>query len=58
MDGPRRWLEPDDPDMLEARRNLKAARLEEKICSIVDAAPPLSDAQRVRLTLLLNGGAA
>ena len=53
-----RSRQPDDPDILEARRNLKAARLEEKICGIVDAAPRLSAAQRVQLARLLNSGAA
>lgn len=49
---------PDDVDVLAARRDLKAARLEDRIRELVDNAPPLTDAQRVRLTLLLNGGAA
>ncbi len=48
----------DDADLLEAKRDLRAARLEEKIRETVDSAPPLSAAQRTRLTLLLNGGAA
>ncbi len=49
---------PGGPDLLEARRNLKAARLEDYIAKTVAAAPPLTDGQRRRLTLLLNGGAA
>ena len=48
----------DDPDLLAARRDLRAARLEEYISKTLAAAPPLSDAQRDRLALLLRGGAA
>jgi hypothetical protein len=40
-------------DVTELRRRPKAARLEERIRSIVDSAPPLSDEQRARLMLLL-----
>ena len=44
----------DDPDLLDARRELHAARLEEYIKRTVDAAPALTEAQRDRLTLLLH----
>ncbi len=44
----------DDPDLLDARRDLRAARLEEYIRTTVDAAPALTDAQRDRLALLLH----
>ncbi len=47
----------DDPGLLEAKRDLRAARLETKIRETVDAAPPLTHSQRVRLALLLSGGA-
>ena len=47
---------PDDPDLVEARRNLKAARLEQYIERVVDEAPPLTQAQRDRLAGLLRGG--
>lgn len=47
---------PDDPDLVNARRNLKAERLADYIERVVDAAPPLSSAQRDRLALLLRGG--
>lgn len=47
---------PDDPDLLEARRNLRAERLADHIKRTVDAAPPLSAEQRDRLALLLRGG--
>ena len=44
----------NDPDLLDARRDLRAARLEEYIKSTVDAAPAFTDAQRDRLALLLH----
>ena len=44
----------NDPDLLDARRNLRAARLEEYIARTVAAAPPLTEAQRSRLALLLH----
>ncbi len=46
----------DDPDLEDARRNLRAARLEDHIRATVDAAPPLSDSQRRQLASLLRGG--
>lgn len=49
---------PDDPDLIAARENLKAERLEVYIAKVVAAAPPLSPAQRDRLALLLRGGDA
>ena len=48
---------PDDPDLVDARRNMRAAKLEDYIRTIVDAAPPLTTTQRDRLALLLRGGA-
>ena len=47
---------PDDPDLVKARRDLKAARLEDYIKKTVDAAPPLSREQLDRLAILLRGG--
>jgi hypothetical protein len=44
----------DDPDLLDARRDLRAARLEEYIRRTVDASPALTDAQRDRLAVLLQ----
>jgi hypothetical protein len=41
---------------LEARRDAEALRLEDYIKRVVDAAPPLTPAQRDRLALLLRGG--
>jgi hypothetical protein len=46
---------PDDPDLLAARRNLRAARAEDYVRKLVAAAPPLSIEQRDRLAVLLRG---
>jgi len=46
-----------DPDLLAARRDLRAARAEDCIQALVDAAPPLSQEQRDDLALLLRGAA-
>ena len=51
-------LHPDDAEAIaEARRLLKAARAEDYIRKLVDSAPPLSEAQRDKLAVLLRGGA-
>lgn len=47
---------PDDPVLVAARRDLRAARAEDYIKALVDSAPPLTDEQVSRLTLLLRGG--
>jgi hypothetical protein len=47
----------DDPTLVEARRDLRAARAEEYIRKLVEAAPPLSAEQRDRLAILLKGAA-
>lgn len=44
----------DDPELVEARRNLRAEKLAECIRRTVDSAPPLTDAQRDRLAILLR----
>lgn len=44
----------DDPELADARRNLRAARLEEHIRSVVAEAPPLTPAQRDKLASLLR----
>ncbi len=54
----RRYRPADDPEVLAARRDLRAARLADYIERVVSEAPPLTDAQRDRLALLLRGGAA
>ncbi|MGH3511658.1 MAG: hypothetical protein ACRDRB_05200 [Pseudonocardiaceae bacterium] len=48
---------PDDPRLPELRRDLRAAELEEHVRRLVDAAPPLTPAQRDRLAALLRGPA-
>lgn len=48
----------DDPDLVQARERLRVARFEEHVRKLVDSAPPLTDAQRDKLALLLRGGAA
>lgn len=45
---------PDDPELTDARRGLRAARAEEYINKLLAAAPPLSDEQRTRLAELLR----
>lgn len=53
-----RSRKPDDPSLLEARRNLRAARAEDYVRKLVDSAPPLTDEQRARLAALLQPSAA
>lgn len=45
----------DDPDLIEARRNLRAERLADHIAKVVAEAPPLTEAQKDRLAALLRG---
>ena len=52
----RRGRPDSDPDLVNARRELKAARIEEYVRRVVDTAPALSDEQRDRLALLLRAG--
>lgn len=52
-----RYRTDDDPDLLDARRDLRAARLAAYIEKTVDEAPPLSSEQRDTLALLLRGAA-
>ncbi|GAA2082407.1 hypothetical protein GCM10009840_18240 [Pseudolysinimonas kribbensis] len=49
--------QPDDPDLINARRNLKAARLEDYVTKVVADAPPLTPEQRDRIATLLRGAA-
>lgn len=44
---------PDDPDLIDARRRLKAERLSDYIQRVVDDAPPLTNEQRTHLAALL-----
>lgn len=45
---------PNDPDAIDARRDLAAANIEAYVRRVVDAAPPLTDSQRDRLAALLR----
>ncbi len=47
----------DDPDLVSARSDLKAAQLADHIHRAVSTAPPLTPEQRDRLSALLRGGA-
>lgn len=47
----------DDPALIDsARRDLAAAKIEDYIVRTVNAAPPLTTAQRDRLVTLLRSG--
>lgn len=46
----------NDPVLLDAKRDLAVASIEEHIRRTVDSAPPLTDEQRGRLAALLRGG--
>ena len=48
---------PADARLTDARRDLRAAELEEHVRRIVDAAPPLTAEQRDRLAALLRAPA-
>jgi hypothetical protein len=52
-----RSRDPDDPDLVEARRNLRCERLADYIARVVDEAPPLTEEQRDRLARILRGQA-
>lgn len=47
---------PDDPDLRDARRDLRAARLEDQIKRVAAELPPLTTEQIDTLTGLLRGG--
>jgi hypothetical protein len=46
----------DDPELVDARQNMRAERLAAYIEKVVAQAPPLTLEQRDRLALLLRGG--
>lgn len=50
----------NDPELIEARQNLKALKLEEYVRNVVDQAPPLRPDQADRIAALLRpaGGGA
>jgi hypothetical protein len=47
---------PDHPDVVEARRSLRAERLAAKITETVAGWPPLTEQQKASLAILLLGG--
>ncbi|MGH3319486.1 MAG: hypothetical protein ACRDN9_04785 [Streptosporangiaceae bacterium] len=50
----KRYRPPDDPAIADAERDLAAASLEEHVRKVVDLFPPLTQAQRDRLAVLLR----
>ena len=46
----------DDPDLVEARRNMRAARLADHVERALADLPPLSETQRTTIARLLVGG--
>lgn len=48
----------DDPELIEARRNLAACGLEEYVQKLIANWPPLSPEQLERITGLLTAGGA
>lgn len=48
----------DDPELIEARRALRAEVLAEHVRAVVAQAPPLTDEQRERIAALLRTGGA
>jgi hypothetical protein len=53
-----RDLPRDAPEVEDARRDLKAQRLEEHVAKVVAEAPPLTPEQKERIAALLRAGAA
>lgn len=53
-----RSRKPNDPELVDARRNLRALRLEEHVTRVVAEAPPFTDEQRERIAALLRAGGA
>jgi hypothetical protein len=51
-----RSRDPNDPELINARRNLKAIRLEEYVRSIVSTVPALTNEQLATIAKLLIRG--
>lgn len=49
---------PDDPELVDARRNLAAEKLAAHVVKVLAVAPPLTDDQRNRIAGLLRGASA
>lgn len=47
---------PDDPELIGARRNLAAENIAKCVARVVATAPPLTAAQRDRISRMLTGG--
>jgi len=47
---------PDDPELVDARRTLRAIRLADHVAETLSQAPPLSADQRRTIAALLIGG--
>jgi hypothetical protein len=54
----KRYRPDDDPEVTDARRNLKALRFEEHVKKTIAEAPPLTDEQLERIAALLRSGRA
>jgi hypothetical protein len=52
--GRARWHPEDKAAIAEARRDLRAAKLAERIREVVDAWPPLTESQREDLAAILR----
>lgn len=46
----------DDPELIEARRNLRAASLAQHVERVIAQLPPLTEAQCQRIAALLTAG--
>lgn len=46
---------PDDPELVEARRDLAAEVIAQHVAKVLAKAPPLTDQQRDRIAALLRG---
>lgn len=46
----------DDPELIEARRTLRATRLADHVTKALETAPPLTVEQRLSIARLLTGG--
>lgn len=53
-----RSRQPDDPELVAARQNLAALRLEEFVSKTLATCPPLTNTQRDRIAALLRAGGA
>jgi hypothetical protein len=50
-----RYYSADQPELVDARRDLRAATAAQYVKELVDGWPPLTEAQRGRLAALLAG---